>query len=145
LASPFAAARFAWAWAGALPGSPAPGGAFPWAASGTEARAAAEAARERADAVRKGAKALRDRVCARLAALGQSVGGLPQEPRAALDALDQNLPWPRKLEAQADLEALLLRLGAKAVPAKTAGGSAPAGPAGPDPRLKDLSGRFRKL
>lgn len=154
LVSPFAAARFAEAWASALPGAdPRSAKDWPPDSAGAEARAEAESARDRAEAVRKGAKALRDRVCARLACLGQSVAGLPKEPRAALDALDQNLPWPRKLEAQMELEAMLLRQYAKAAPAKAVGGgtgsagpeSAAQGLARPDQILKHLTGRFKKL
>ncbi len=172
LVSPFAAARFADAWTSALPGAPSLPAGGSGSAAGTragasaktadtvavpadaKARAVVEAARDRAEAVRKGAKALRDRICARLAASGQTVGGLPKEPRAALDALDQNLPWPRKLEAELELEAVLLRQSARSSPSKTAsvGGagegnaeSAPAGPARQDQNLKNLSGRFRKL
>ncbi|MBW8889150.1 MAG: ATP-dependent RNA helicase HrpA [Fibrobacteres bacterium] len=154
LVSPFAAARFAEAWASALPGAdPISARDRPPASAGAVALAEAEAARDRAEAVRKGAKALRDRICARLAGLGQSVAGLPKEPRAALDALDQNLPWPRKLEAQMELEAMLLRQNAKAGPAKAAaGGTGASGPeaaaqglARPDQILKNLSGRFKKL
>jgi hypothetical protein len=158
LISPFPAARFALAWTSALPGSPKlPAPAFPWAAEESAARAEAQAARARAEAVRKGAKALRDRFCARLSGLGLSVAGLPKEPRAALDALDQNLPWTRKLEAQVEFEAFLLRQAAKAGPAKAPQGktvsaktqgaadSAQAGQDREDQRLKDLSGRFRKL
>jgi hypothetical protein len=63
-----------------------------------------------------------------------------------LDALDQNLPWPRKLEAQAELEVLLLRLSGKLAPAKAgAAESAPATPGLDDLRRKDLFGRFKKL
>jgi HrpA-like RNA helicase len=158
LASPFPAARFALAWTAALPGAPRlPDPRFPWAAEESEARAEAQAARARTEAVRKGAKALRDRFCARLSGLGLSVAGLPKDPRAALDALDQNLPWTRKLEAQVELEAYLLRQGAKAAPAKTPQGkTASANAQAPgdskqaaqdreEQRLKDLSGRFRKL
>ena len=148
LASPFHAARFAHAWAMALPGSPRPtGGDFPCAASAAEAQAAAEAARARAEAVRKGAKALRDRVCARLAAMGSGAGGLPKEPRASLDALDQNVGWARKLEAQVDLESVLLRQAAKATLPSAAGqaGSAQADPSRRQQSLNDLSGRFKKL
>jgi HrpA-like RNA helicase len=144
LVSPFHAARFAAAWTASLPGAPRqePEG-IP---SEAEAREGAAAALARAEAVRKGAKAARDRVCARLAGLGQAVGGLPKEPRAALDALDQNLPWQRKLEAELELERTLARLAAKAGPARAGEAkAAPADEARKQQRLQDLSGRFKKL
>lgn len=160
LVSPFPAARFALTWAADLPGLPKlPDARFPWAAEESAARAEAEADRARAEAIRKGAKSLRDRFCARLSAAGMSVAGLPKDPRSALDALDQNLPWTRKLEAQVEFESFLLRQAVKAGPAK-APQAKPVSPKGPgtgagesaqpgrnqeDQRLKDLSGRFRKL
>jgi ATP-dependent helicase HrpA len=158
LVTPFPAARFALAWTPALPGAPKlPDPRFPWAAEESGARAEAAAARVRAEGVRKGAKALRDRFCARLTGIGLSVAGLPKDARTALDALDQNLPWMRKLEAQVEMEAFLARQAAKSGPAKATpgktpaakgegqGGSAQKGQEREEQRLKDLSGRFRKL
>jgi hypothetical protein len=144
LASPFIAARLASAWLARVPGCPASASAE--SPAGEDIRREAEEAGSRTEAVRKGAKAWRDGVCARLSALGRSVGGLPKEERAALDAQDQNLPWQRKLAARIILEAALARMGAKAPPAKAAEPKAvEAEQARRERDLKDLARQFRKL
>ncbi|HKP94532.1 MAG TPA: ATP-dependent RNA helicase HrpA [Fibrobacteria bacterium] len=164
LLSPYHAAWASRAWEGflsgtagrdhAVPGEAAPGAeGFPW--RGGEAGLVADwkAARETAERIRKGAKALRDRLCARIAGFGRSVAGLPKENRAALDALDKPLPWTLKVEAELEMELYLNRVAAKtggAAEAK-AGGAGAASGAGADERerkerqIKDLSGRFGKL
>jgi HrpA-like RNA helicase len=160
LLSPYYAAWISRIWQAAVTGV-APVGSVPAAAMaasapeagfrfrGGEAELIADwkASREAAERIRKGAKALRDRFCARIAASGQSVAGLPKDQRAALDALDRALPWAAKAEAELGLEMHLNRQAARTGNV-TATGDAKAGAAGKERQerqLKDLSGRFKKL
>ncbi len=104
--------------------------------------------RESTERIRKGAKALRDRFCARLTSLGQSVAGLPKDMRAALDALDKPLPWTAKAEAELELELYLNKAAGKAGATAAAVAEAKANPADKERKEKsllDLGGRFKKL
>ncbi len=159
--SPAFAARLALAWARDIPGgqgnlkvtmpvglvSPNPVNSAVSAASAENVLADATEARARREGIRKGAKALRDSLCGRLNGLGQSVAGLPKEARGHLDALDQNMPWQRKLEAGLELEIFLSRTAAKAGPQRKASEAkaAPEEKQRKDQQIKDLSGRFKKL
>ena len=105
---------------------------------------------EKQEALRKAAKEFHTRFCAGLAALGQSVAGLPKDLRDALDGLAKPGSWSGKALAQLDLELHLLKIRGRA---GTAGKPAGA-PAGKDAEaageaqgklLKDLSGRFKRL
>jgi HrpA-like RNA helicase len=160
LLSPYYAAWIARLWQASVTGVAAPSTTAPASAGaaaseagfrfrGGEAELTADwkASREATEHIRKGAKALRDRFCARIAALGQSVAGLPKEQRGALDALDKALPWTGKAEAELGLEMHLNRLAAKAGNVQGTGDAKAeaAGKERQDRQIKDLSGRFKKL
>jgi len=125
------------------------GSSFPWRGDVEELAMTWRIARERPERIRKGAKALRDRFCARLTAMGQSVAGLPKDMRSALDALDRQVPWTHKAEAELELELYLNRAAGRS------GGAAAAAPPESKPGtvaaerkdrlIQDLSGRFKKL
>ncbi|MEO7423649.1 MAG: DUF3418 domain-containing protein, partial [Fibrobacteria bacterium] len=147
--SPYHMALAARAWAKTVSqGAPLPDpeDGFLWPSEEAEWLLAWTLARENTERIRKGAKALRDRFCARLAGLGQSVAGLPKPSRAALDALDRAVPWQAKAEAELEMDLYLNRLAGKS-------GVAGAAPAKADAvvqekkekQIKDLSGRFKKL
>lgn len=126
-----------------------PEAGFPWPGGEKELIEDWKASRETTERIRKGAKALRDRLCARIAGFGQSVAGLPKENRAALDALDKPVHWTAKAEAELQMELYLNRVAGKTGGAGSgAPGEAKADPANQDRQerqFKDLSGRFKKL
>jgi hypothetical protein len=78
-----------------------------------EARTAYDARLADAEKIRKGSKEIRDRFYQRMASLGQSVSGLPQEIRQALLILDKPVSWSAKLMAELDLDLYMNKLTGK--------------------------------
>lgn len=118
LLSPFFSAWLAKAWEIRLPDSVLGGFSsftedFLPTGDWTEALQAWEKGQATMEKIRKGSKEIRDRFYQRMAALNQSVSGLPQEIRQALMVLDKPVSWSDKSLAELDLELYLNKVTVK--------------------------------